>query len=96
MNKMQSATFRLAQASDGNPVTSTLVVMLFFIAFNVVEAGIEKLIFGDRFEHFLDPIFALVFIGYAAYAVFWCALFNSEKHTPNVELTGGALLRRPG
>ncbi|MFA6903369.1 MAG: hypothetical protein WC236_09825 [Gallionellaceae bacterium] len=82
MNKIQTGTFRLAQAADGNPVTTTLVVMLFFIAFNVVESGIERLIFGNRFEHFLDPIFALVFMGYAAYAVFYCAIFNSTKRNP--------------
>lgn len=82
MNKIQAATFRLAQACDGSPVSSTIVVMLFFIGFNMVEASIEKLIFGERFEHLLDPIFALAFMGYAAYAVYYCAIFNSAKRTP--------------
>ena len=79
MNKIQQATFKLAQACEGSPVSTTVVVMLFFIGFNTVEASIERLIFGERFEHFLDPVFALVFIGYAAYAVYWCAVFNSTK-----------------
>ena len=88
MNKIQQATFKLAQACEGSPVSTTVVVMLFFIGFNTVEASIERLIFGERFEHFLDPVFALVFIGYAAYAVYWCAVFNSTKAS-NAKITGG-------
>jgi len=80
VNKIQQATYRLAQACEGSPISSTVVVMLFFLMFNMVEANIEKLIFGERFEHFLDPIFALAFIGYSAYAVYWCAVFNSTKN----------------
>ena len=82
MNKFQAATFRLAQACDGSPVSSTVVVMLFFVMFNLVEANVEKLIFGERFEHLLDPVFALVFMGYAAYSVYYCAIFNSTKRNP--------------
>lgn len=80
MNRLQSMTLALARASDGNPVLSTATVMLFFVMFNFVEAGIEAAIFGKRFEHFLDPVFALVFMAYAAYAVYWCAVFNSAKN----------------
>lgn len=80
MNKLQRSAYTLAGACKGNPVNTTLVVMLFFIGFSVVEAAIEKLMFGDRFENFLDPIFALSFMGYAAYAVYWCAVFNSRQH----------------
>ena len=91
MNKIQQATYRLAQACEGSPISSTVVVMLFFVMFNVMEATVEKLIFGERFEHFLDPLFSLAFIGYSAYAVYWCAVFNSEKNrAPNAEITGRA------
>lgn len=79
LNKLQLATLRLAQACDGNPVSSTFVVMLFFIMFNFVEAGVEIAIFGKRFEHALDAVFALVFMAYSAYAVYWCAIFNSTS-----------------
>ncbi len=93
MNKIQQATYRLAQACEGSPISTTVVVMLFFVMFNVLEATVEKLVFGERFEHFLDPIFGLAFIGYSAYAVYWCAVFNSEKNkAPNVEFSGGAPL----
>lgn len=47
--------------------------------FNFVEAGIEIAIFGKRFEHALDAVFALAFMAYSAYAVYWCAIFNSNE-----------------
>jgi len=81
MTKLQKMTLALAKASNGNPVISTATVMLFFVMFNMLEAGIEKLIFGERFEHWLDPFFMLAFIAYSAYAVWWCAVFNGSKET---------------
>ena len=91
MNKIQHATFRLAQSCDGNPVYSTLIVMLFFLMFNVVEATVEALIFGEPFKHFLDVVFQLAFIGYAAYAVYWCAVFNGAKNAASNEEVSGRL-----
>lgn len=91
MNKIQHATYRLAQACDGSPVSSTIVVMLFFVMFNFVEAGVEIALFGKRFEHALDAVFALVFMAYSAYAVYWCAIFNGAKsQAPNARLTAPA------
>ena len=81
MTQLQKMTLALAKASNGNPVISTATVMLFFVMFNMLEAGIEKLIFGERFEHWLDPFFMLAFIAYSAYAVWWCAVFNGSKET---------------
>lgn len=81
MNKLQKITYTLAKASNGNPVLSTATVILFYMMFSTFEAGIEKLIFGERFDHWLDPVFQLSFIAYAAYAVWWCAVFNSSKET---------------
>ena len=87
MNKIQQATFRLAQACDGSPISTTIVVMLFYVMFSIFEATVETAIFGKRFEHLLDPFFQLAFIGYSAYAVYWCAVFNSAKAS-NAALTG--------
>ncbi|HUH57658.1 MAG TPA: hypothetical protein VL020_03990 [Pseudomonadales bacterium] len=67
----------LAESSNGSPITTTLVIMLFYIMFNVLEASIEKVIFGERFVHILDPVFGAMFIAYAGYAVMACAFFNS-------------------
>ena len=81
MNKLQQATFALAKASKGNPVISTATILLFFVMFNLLEAGIERLVFGERFEHWLDPFFIMAFISYSAYAVWWCAIFNGSEET---------------
>ena len=64
---------RIAVAADGNPVIASVTVALFWIAFNIVEATAERLIFGDRFEHWLDPVFGLAFMAYAAWCVWICA-----------------------
>ena len=76
VDKIRHYTLSLAQASKGNPVICTLTVMLFYIMFNLLEASIERLIFGERFEHWLDPLFQCGFIGYAGYAVYMCAAWQ--------------------
>jgi hypothetical protein len=73
MIALKESAFALAHASKGNPITATITVMLFFLAFNMLEATVERLIFGTRFEHWLDIIFICAFIAYAAYAVWVCA-----------------------
>ncbi|WP_067514710.1 hypothetical protein [Endozoicomonas ascidiicola] len=75
-NKMTAA---LVRSADGNPVHTTLTVMLFFVMFSVLEATIEKLIFGERFEHWLDPIFICGFIGFASYMVWVCAVYKESR-----------------
>jgi len=79
MNRFEKATMALVRASDGNPVITTATILLFFVMFNLAEGQIEKLIFGERFEHWLDPLFMLGFIAYSAYAVWWCAIFNTAE-----------------
>ena len=79
INKMiQKSGVVLAKACEGNPVLTTCTVFIFYGFFSLLEAGIEKLIFGERFEHWLDPLFICCFIGYAAYAVWMCAEHNSR------------------
>ena len=70
-------TAALAKASNGNPVISTVTIMLFYVFFSLLEGMIETLIFGERFEHWLDPFFIMAFIAYSAYAVWMCAVYNS-------------------
>lgn len=79
MNKLDTATLALAKASNGNPIISTLTVMLFYLAFNQLEAVTEQLIFGERFVHWLDPIFMCAFIAYAAYGVWMCAAYQLSE-----------------
>lgn len=86
MNILHKSAMKLAAASDGNPIISTVTVILFFIFFNLFEAMVETLIFGERFEHWLDPLFISAFIAYAAYAVHACALHNNtELRIQNIE-----------
>lgn len=73
---LRKSVLILAQACDANPLLTTGTVILFYIYFNFLEAMIEALIFGERFLHWLDPIFACIFIVYSAYAVYGCALYN--------------------
>lgn len=79
-NLMQKWTYILANSCKGNPILTTCTIMLFYVMFNMVEAQIERLIFGERFEHWLDIVFQLCAIAYAAYAVYWCALYNNMKN----------------
>ncbi|RKQ97100.1 hypothetical protein C7446_2519 [Kushneria sinocarnis] len=72
------AAYVLAKASGGNPVVSTVTVGIFYLMFSILEAGVEKMAFGKRFEHWLDPVFALAFMSFAAYAVWKCAIINVQ------------------
>lgn len=73
-----AAGAKLAQASNGNPAVAVATVGLFYLLFNFVEATVEKVIFGERFEHFLDPLFGFAFIVFAGYSVVACAIHNSK------------------
>lgn len=79
MNLIVKSGFRLAQASKGNPIVSTGVICMFYLMLNLALAQIEKLIWGERFEHWLDLIFICVCIGYAAYCVGCCAVLNAAE-----------------
>ena len=79
MKYLQNFFKTLAVSSGGNPVLSVATIMLFFVFFNLFEASIEQLIWGERFHHILDPFFTIVFMGFAAYSVWACAEFNSDK-----------------
>ena len=88
MNVLEKSALTLARASDGSPIVSTATIMLFGIMLTLLEAQVETLLFGERFEHWLDVLLMLAGIAYSAYAVWWCALFNSAKATPISELEG--------
>lgn len=60
----------VARAAKGSPLVSTALVAMFYVMFSFVEAAIERLIFGERFEHWLDPLFGVAFIAYSAYCVY--------------------------
>lgn len=61
------------------PFFTTITVIAFYVFFNMLEALIEKLIFGERFEHWLDVFFCIGFIAFAAYCVTSCATYNRQS-----------------
>lgn len=79
MSIIHKSAMVLAKASDGNPLLSVGTVMLGFVMFNVFEALVETLVFGERFEHFLDVIFNMAAIAYAGYSVYACAIYNTAQ-----------------
>ena len=79
MNAIEKSAQILAESCSGNPVLTTCVVILFYVLFGMLEATVEKLIYGERFEHWLDPFFIASFIAYSAYAVMACAIYNSSR-----------------
>lgn len=79
MNHIFASALTLAKAAGGNPVISTATVILFYVMFNICEAMVEKAIFGERFEHWLDPFFGIAFIAYSAIAVYACAVYNTNN-----------------
>ena len=79
MNQLQKSATILAASCDGSPIATTIVVCIYYIMFNVIEATIETLIWGSRFTHWLDVPFQLIAIIYSAYAVYYCAAYNSQR-----------------
>ncbi|MDT8894234.1 hypothetical protein RSO41_06160 [Halomonas sp. I1] len=79
MEPIRQAARVLAHSSSGNPIISTITIILFYFMFSIVEAGTERLVFGESFPHWLDPIFGTLFIAFAAYSVWACAIYNSME-----------------
>ena len=76
MNIVDRITIKLVTATKGNPVDTVLLIFVFYVIFNLFEALLEKLIFGERFEHWGDVVFFIIFIAYCVYSVIWCASYN--------------------
>lgn len=66
----------LVDAADGSVLRVLIVIWIAYAAVTMIECQIEKLIWGERFEHFLDPIILTLFFVFAAYSVYMCALYN--------------------
>lgn len=79
MNIIHESAMTIARSAGGNPVIATCVVILFVIGIQAIEATIEQLIWGERFEHWLDVVILVASIAYAAYVVYACALHNSGR-----------------
>jgi len=42
---------------------------------------IEELVFGERFLHWLDPVFNGLFIAWGVYATYFCAALKIREKT---------------
>ncbi len=62
----------------GNPVLSVLLVFFYYLGFSSLEAAIEKLIWGDRFVHWLDPVIIIAFGLYSGFVVYGCFVHNKR------------------
>jgi hypothetical protein len=86
VEKIKRSALIVAKASKGNPLMATATVMLFYIMFNTLEAVVEVLIYGNRFEHWFDVVFGIAFIAYAAYVVYWCGIYNLMEKDESVSV----------
>lgn len=80
IQKVRRSAFVIANSTDRNPVFACVLVAIFYIGFNALEAMIEQIIFGERFLHWLDPTFAACFIMYAGVVVQWCSVIKSYEN----------------
>jgi len=65
----------LVVACRGDPLRSVATVFVFYMFFNVVEAVVEELLFGERFLHWFDLVFGVLFISYACLVVRYCRVY---------------------
>ena len=66
----------LVIACKANPITAGICVYLFYFAFSVLEAMVEKLFFQYAFLHRLDIIFIILFIGWYGQLCYICGTFH--------------------
>lgn len=62
-----------ARACDHNPLSCSVTLFIYFLMFNMMEAVIEKLLFGEPFAHALDIFFAACFIAFGVCSIWFCA-----------------------
>jgi len=77
--KLIKAAQIVAAASNYNPIVSTIVVFLYYCAFNFVEGMIETLITGERFLHVGDVVSAVLFTAFNSHVIYICAVRNILK-----------------
>ena len=66
----------VAWSAGNNALLAVLLVFCYLVAFNFLEGLIEKLIWGESFEHALDVFFTAGFIGFSFVVVYRCAINN--------------------
>lgn len=65
-----------AWAVGNNAVMAVILVFMHWLAFDWVEAQIEKQLFGESFPHALDVLFAAAFLAFSGLVIYRCAINN--------------------
>ena len=74
----RSAKYLCASAKY-NPIMALALTWMFYLLFTLAEAQVETLIWGDRFEHWLDPVFFVLLALYQFAVIEVCAIINETK-----------------
>ena len=69
----------IADDCRGNYFRAFITLIIYYIFFSAVEIAVEKLIFGYRFEHFLDWWFVGMFSVYGVIVMHCCKFLNRIK-----------------
>lgn len=70
----------VAAASNGNPLKSTGLVILFVFGINLLFAVVETLIWGEMFQHWLDVVLLVASIVFSGMAAYECAVYNNKNN----------------
>jgi hypothetical protein len=69
----------LSASAKYNPVMALSLTWMSYLLFTIAEAQVETLIWGDRFEHWLDPVFLVLLALYQLAVIEVCAIMNETK-----------------
>lgn len=69
---MQKFSYEIALAVKGSAISAFFLMLLLFFGFNVLEASIEKLIWGKAFLHWLDPLFVGLWLWFTILVILQC------------------------
>ena len=79
MKFINKYTLMLVIGCDKSPLRSTAMIFAFYIFFSIIQSSVERLIFGEMFENWLEPIFTLIFMVWAACAAYLCGVIRVEE-----------------
>lgn len=76
MNLFQLVSWMIVRACKGDPLKTTLMAFFMYVFVNMIEAVLETLIFGERFEHWGDVVIMLGAFFYSGYLTYLCGVYN--------------------
>lgn len=66
----------ITRATKGDTIISSLLLAFIFLAIQFLESTIEKLIWGEAFIHWLDPILIILMMIYWFAVICSCAIYH--------------------